>query len=271
MNGEAWLRLAIIIFSGLLLFTFFLILSIFFSAVTEKSALSFLYMIVIWIFFVFVWPKGSVLLAGRAVNVPSVDEIAFEKAGFRSQVFAEEMKKIAAYQSPQTEDINKMFEDFNKFMNDLSNERNEKTGRFNQKLNQERSNRQGVQQSVAFAISRFSPVTDFALAVMQMAGSGLALKERYAESLKRYQDSYASFLRQHVDGPLPGAGMRMMMVNDEDEAKAIDSSLLPAYTFERNNLLADISQVSMDLGILLIFNIFAFAAAVFRFQRFDVR
>jgi len=270
MDIDAWIRLSIVIAVGLLLFTFFLTLSIFFSAFTEKSALSFLYMIVVWIFFVFIWPKGSVLLSGRAVDVLSVDEIAFQKAGFRSQLWAEEMKRIAAYKSPQTTDMDKMFEDFNKFMNDLSNERNEKNSKFNQKLNQERMNRQNVQQTAAFSFSRLSPVAGFTLAAVQIAGSGLNLKQRYAESLKRYQDSYASFLRQFVNGPLPGAGMRMRMVDDH-EAEPIDSSLLPVFNFEKNSIAWDISSSALDIGILLVFNILAFAAAVFRFLRFDVR
>jgi ABC-2 type transport system permease protein len=271
MNSDAWLRLTAIIMCGLLLFSFFLISSIFFSALTEKSALSFLYMIVVWIFFVFIWPKSSVLIAGRAVDVPSVDEVAFKKASFRSQVWAEEMKKIAAYQAPLTDDFDKMFEDFNKFMNDLSNERNEKTSKFNEKLNQERSNRQNVRQTTAFSISRFSPVADFTLAAIQMAGSGLSLKERYAESLKRYQDSYASFLRQFVDGPLPGAGMRMRMVTDDQATEPIDTSLLPVYTFDKNSIAADMSQAALGVALLIIFNLLAFSAAVLRFLRFDVR
>jgi ABC-type transport system involved in multi-copper enzyme maturation permease subunit len=271
MQVQDWLRLIIIIGSGLLLFGFFLVLSVFFSALTPHSSTSFLYMIVVWIFFVLIWPRSAVLLAGRAVDVPSVDEIAYKKAGFRSQVWQEDMQAMNNFKPSQTGDMQAMMTEFQQFMADQSDKRNEKTNAFNAKLNQERENRQKIQQQTAFMLSRFSPVTSFSLTAMQLAGTGIDLKNTFLENAKRYQELYAKFLKERIDGALPGGGLVLRMVNDDEEAKPIDPAEIPVFSFKSVKLSENIRNSAIDIGVLLVFNLLAFAASVFAFIRFDVR
>ncbi|KAA3614085.1 MAG: hypothetical protein D8M58_17990 [Calditrichaeota bacterium] len=269
MEAESWLRLAFINFAGILLFVFFLVLSILFSALTKKSSWSFLYMIVIWIFFVLIWPRSSVLISGRAVDVPSVDEVAYQKAAFQSQLWQEDRKKMNNYK-PDTQDMSKMMEDFQKFMAEISDERNTKMAEYSQRLNQERQNRQVIQESTAFWVGRLSPVTEFALAAMQLAGTNIDLKNRYREEAKRYQETYAGFLKQHTGGPLPGGGIVMRMVGEE-EPEPIDPSELPVYQFKKSSLSEDMSKAAIDFGLLISFILVGFASSVWAFSRFDVR
>ncbi len=269
MDAESWARLSLIIFAGLLLFLFFLVLSILFSALTQKSSWSFLYMIVIWIFCVLIWPRSSVLVSGRAVDVPSVDEIAYQKAAFHSQLWQEDRKKMNNYK-PETQDMSKMMSDFQQFMSDISDERNDKVSKYNQRLNQERANRQEVQEGAAFWIGRVSPVTEFALAAMQLAGTGIDLKNQYREDARRYQEVYGNFLKQNTEGPLPGAGMVMHMITDE-ESEPIDPGELPVYKFKKSAMTDDLTKAGIDFGLLFLFILSGFGASVWAFTRFDVR
>jgi len=269
MDVESWIRLALIIIAGLLLFVFFLVLSILFSALAKKSSWSFLYMIVIWIFCVLIWPRSSVLVAGRAVDVPSVDEIAYQKMALQSQLWQEDRKKMNNYKS-DTQDMSKMMSDFQQFMAEIADERNEKVSQYNQRLNQERQNRQSVQEATAFWIGRASPVAGFALAAMQLAGSGIDLKNQYRKDASRYQEIYAGFLKNYTDGPLPGGGIVMRMVGDE-EAEPIDPGELPVYQFRKASFTDDIAKAGVDLGLLLVFIFTGFGASIWAFARFDVR
>lgn len=270
MDGENWLRLVMIIGTGLLLFTFFLTLSVLFSSLTPRSSYSFLYMLVVWIFLVLIWPRSAVILAGRAVDVPGADDIAFQKAAYRSQIWQEDRQKLNSYQAGGG-DIEKMMADFQKFMADLTDERNEKIMAYSAKLNEERKNRQRIQQSVAFSISRISPVSEFTFTSTQLAGTNLDLKDQYLDNAVRYQDVYQSFLRERVDGALPGAGLSMHMVRQDDEAKPIDANELPLFTYQKTDLSTDLNKSMLDISLLFVFNLFVFAGSVFNFTRFDVR
>ena len=94
MAGGEWLKLILILFTGFLYFGLFLILSIFMSVITKQSSISLLFMLVIWISTVIVIPRVSVLIAGRAVNVPTVDEINEKKIEFSHAKSQELMKKF---------------------------------------------------------------------------------------------------------------------------------------------------------------------------------
>ena len=271
MDGEAWLRLAMIVGIGLLLFSLFLVLSIFFSSLTPHTANSFLYMIVIWIFLVLIWPRGAIMIAGRAVEVPGIDEVSFEKATYRSQLWKEDMQKINAYSPDQSGDVESMMSEFQKFMARIGEERNEKSMAFNEEVNRERRNRQGVQRQVAFAVSRLSPVSEFTLAATVLAGTGLDMKEQFIQDAHQYQNSYASFLRERVDGMLPGAGVIMRTVDDDDQAEPIDPREVPQFTPPGTTLSSDFMEALLDISLLLVFNIVVFGASIFSFIRFDVR
>jgi ABC-2 type transport system permease protein len=82
LSGEEWMRLGLVLVTGLLYFGAFLALSVWVSAMTHRTSSAFLVLVVLWIGTAMIIPRTSVLLAGRAVDVPSVDEISAQKATF---------------------------------------------------------------------------------------------------------------------------------------------------------------------------------------------
>ena len=95
MTGDDWLRLAGIVACAILYFGVFVMISIFVSALTARSSNSFIILLVVWILAVLVTPRAAVLYAGRAVEVPSVDDIAYQKRQLLTQLIREDMKEIA--------------------------------------------------------------------------------------------------------------------------------------------------------------------------------
>ena len=274
MNGSAWTRLAMVIFSGYLYLGVFLTMSVFVSALTEKSSNSFLLLLVIWIFAVLIIPRTAVLVAGRAVDVPSIDQINYEKNRFMAQLWQGDREKIQNYaeenQPSEDDDMQVWLDGFRAYMDELREEREEKRSEFGGRLNERRSNREAVQQTVALSIARLSPTSVFSLASTDLAGTSLDLKQRYAEAASIYQQAYANFIREKT-GRAGGGFMITMRGQEEEEPPPIDPYELPVFEYEEPVSSTLIADSLLDIGLLVLFNIVFFAGSFVAFLRYDVR
>ncbi|TAK58007.1 MAG: ABC transporter permease [Bacteroidetes bacterium] len=270
LTPDEWLRLAIIIVSGVLYFGVFLTLSIFVSALTHRSSNSFLLLLVIWISTVLIIPRASVLLSGRAIDVPSVDEVASQKNRYSSQLWKEDRERMAAFKASAADPM-KQVEEFQKFMQEQNDERDKKMQEFSGRLNEDRENKQGSQQRLALSIARLSPSAAFSLAAASLAGTSLALKEHFRREATAYQQSYASFIKSKT-GIVPGG--RMMIFRQEingEKPKPIDPYEMPAFSYTPYRLNNVLNDSLVNIGLLFIFNLVFFAGAYFTFLRYDVR
>jgi ABC-type transport system involved in multi-copper enzyme maturation permease subunit len=268
MTAEDWLKLSLIIFSGILLFGVFLNLSVFLSTLTQRSSNSFLILLVLWIMFILVIPKVSVTIAGRAVDVPSVDEINSKKNIFAQQLGREYMNKMSKFTAPQNGDVMK---EFQKFMEKNNDERDEKTRAFTEKVNQERINKQVLQENLAFGISRISPSASFSLASASLAGTSLDLVRDYRDQAMNYQTVFANFQKNKTGGTT-GSGMIFTIRNEGDnKPPEINPSELPKFEFKPESLSDSLSASLVDIGLLMLFNLIFFGASYMRFLKFDLR
>ena len=272
MTGDLWLRLGLIILSGLMYFSVFLTLSVFISALTEHSSSSFLMLLVAWIFAVLIIPRTAVLLSGRAVEVPSMDQINFEKGQFEDQLWQSDRKKMDAYwqANPRTPDGNREQQmlQFRRFMSELAEVREAEQRSFAEQLNEDRRNREGVQQKLALSIARISPAASFALASADLAGTSLELKHRFISSANVYQETYGKFINEKTGGVGNGWWSRG---GPDTQSDPIDPYELPAYTYEEPSSSELISGALPDMGILVLFNLLFFAGAFIAFLKYDVR
>lgn len=271
MSGGEWLRLAIIITAGIFFFSVFVTLSLFLSTMTAKSSDSFLMLLVVWIFAVLIIPRSAVLLAGSAVEVPSVDEIEAQKTRYREQLFMEDLAKMDGFKPTETEDVDKIMDEFNEFMEKIHEERDEKMQALADRLDEDRRNRQAVQQAYAFNIARISPSASFSLAATRLAGTSLALKKHFIDEAYGYQKSYCEFIEDKT-GMSPRGGMVTVKIDDGvEEETTIDPMELPSFDYHPGDLKTDARGAAVDLGLLLLFNIVFFAGAYAAFMRYDVR
>jgi ABC-type transport system involved in multi-copper enzyme maturation permease subunit len=272
--GE-WTRLLLVILSGLLYFGAFLTLSVFISAVTQRSSSSFLVLLVVWIGAVLVVPRVSVLLAGRAVKVPSVDELAAEKATFSRQLWKEFRDDISSFDPPEftdETDMDAVMAEFNQFMDSATARRDSKMDALTSRLNEERFNRQRVQERLAFDIARVSPTSSLTLAAAALAGTSLDMKNRFYDEATSYRKTYNDFMKEKTG---MNVGGRMIMwktaEDDEEPPEPIDPRELPAFTFKPPPLAASIGAALPDVALLALFNLIFFAGAFVGFMRYDLR
>lgn len=271
MTGEDWVRLGLINASGLTYFICFLSLSIFVSAVTERSSTSFLLLLAFWVLGVMVWPRAAVLLAGRAVDVPAVDDLNVKKAKFNRQLWEEDRKKMADFRPPSETPPDQMMQLFQKFMSDIGNERQKKMDEFAARLNEERANRQREQERLSLTLARFSPSATVSLLNMSIAGTGVSLKEAFRKSTATYQLEYGEFMKQKT-GMNPGGGFVFRVTtDDEGEEQAIDPHEIPPFRFEMPSVAEAAGSIAVDFGILIAYTLLFFGGTFVAFLRYDVR
>jgi ABC-type transport system involved in multi-copper enzyme maturation permease subunit len=267
MAGQDWMKLIFVIFTGFLYFGVFLTLSVFMSVVMKQSSGSFLIMLVIWIMSVVVLPRASVIIAGRAVNVPSVDEINSKKAKFSQQMSEEMFKKMATFKG--TGEGQTVMQEFQKFMGDIQEENSKQTKENSDKLNEERSNRQTVQQNLAFGISRVSPSACFSLGATNMAGTSLQLINEFTEQAVAYQAIYKKFQMEKT-GSATGGGL-MITVRSGEEEKKINPKELPQFTYNPPEFNKVLGKSIIDIMVLIIYNLIFFFGSFIAFLKYDLR
>lgn len=271
MESTEWIRLATVIAAGLMYLGVFLTLSIFVSSMTEHSSSSFLLLLVIWIFAVLIIPRTAVFVAGRAVDVPSVDEVDFQKSTYLSQLWDDDMKKMDEFRRSNPGSPGESHEDrhrkFRAYMTELADARTGKLDVFSQRLNEDRNNRDLVRQHLALGIARISPASVFALAATDLAGTSLNLKNRFDMAARAYRDSYARFIQEKTGS----ATSFWWMGNQNEDAEEIDPYELPAFEFKEAPVSDYVTSALPDLAILVLFNLVFFSGAFVAFLRYDVR
>ena len=267
LQSEEWIKLILILLSGYLFLMCFTVLSVFVSTVTKKSSTSFLVMLVLWIFTILVIPRASVLIAGRMVDVPSLDKMNAQKSLYNRQVAKESFEKMKNF---KLEEGNDPMTAINKLMEENSQEIDSKTRVFNKQLNEERRNKLIKQEEVSFALARISPSACFNFAVSELAGTSLSLIRDFEESANEYQSIYEKFQLEKT-GSATGSGMRMIIRTEGEELKEIDPGELPQFRFKGASVSEIISRATVDMGILGLFVLIFFAASYIRFLKYDVR
>ncbi len=271
MAPTDWVRLALIVAAGALYFAAFLGIAVFVSTITQRSSNSFLILLAIWILTVLVWPRTAVLLAGRAVTVPGVDDLNSQKGRYTISLWEEDRKKMANFRAPENTPMDKMMAEFQKFMGNLGDEREKKMNDFSARLNEERANRLRVQERVALGLARVSPSAVVSLAAMEIAGTGIHMQEAYVEAAQQYQKTYAEFMKQKTGMNVGGGFVFRVTTDDEPEKKPINVQEIPAFTFQSPPLIASLGAIAVDIGLLAVTALISFIAAFVGFLRYDVR
>ncbi len=272
LHGSDWMRLGLVVAAGYLYFGAILAISLFVSALTEKPSSSFLLALIIWILSVMVIPRTAVLIAGRAVDVPSVDEISSKKSRYSASLWQDDRKRMADFQAPEGATPDQMMKEFQKFISGMNDEREKKESEFAERLNEERRNRQILQEKAAFGLARISPAATFSLASTAIAGTGIHLKDEYKRSAEEYQHAFAEFIKGKT-GVTPSGGFifRISVGGEEGKKVPINPMEIPKYEFQQQTLKEGLGVAAVDFGILALFDLVFFAGAFIAFSRYDVR
>jgi ABC-type transport system involved in multi-copper enzyme maturation permease subunit len=272
MTGDEWARLGIIIGAGFLYFGAFLTLSVCISCLTRSSSNAFLMLLMAWILAVLIIPRTAVLIAGRAVEVPTVDEIASQKTKLSSQLWGEDRKTMAAFKPASSVEPDKVMEQFNQLMQKIADERDKKMQELSKQLNEERANRQHLQQQFALNLARISPTATFSLSASTLAGTAPSLEQHYKDAATAYQSVFAAFMKKKT-GMITGGRMMIVRnaIDDGKKTEPINPHELPEFIYHPMTLQELFGPSIIDLGLLVFFTLLFFLGAYISFLRYDVR
>ena len=272
MDADSWLRLAMVILAGVLYFGVFLTLSVFMSTLTQHSSASFLALVVVWVFAVLIIPRTSVLIAGRSVEVPSVDQVDYEKGKYAAQLFNERMAAMRKWAMANYQDDHRLMgEGMRAFSKEQQELFDEKMNVFVEQLNEQRAAKSDLRTSVALSLARISPTASFSLAASDLAYTSMELRTSYIEAANAYQHEFAAFM-QSKDADFGGNRYRGHGRSaDEEEPDPIDTRELPLFSYQQPPVSEAIRASLPDLGLLFLFNAVFFVGAFVRFLRYDLR
>ncbi len=285
-----WMSIASLIALSILYITFFIGIGLFISAITRKSSLSFLLLLVIWISGVLILPRMGVMAAGQLVSIESVAQLEAKQEAFERQRWEDYSAELSEIWRTREQQMEGMDEDERRAYRDekewewleVDDAARKKVQadiiENNRTLLEESQNKKKVQEQLAFNLARISPVSSFRLAAMNLAGTDIDLKSRYEESMRRYKDDFTEFTekKQAEDG---GHGGFRIEVDSNEGVKldfgrndqTLDTSEMPQYSAPVVQAGTTLGNSILDFGLLIVFIIATFGGSFFAFLRYDMR
>ncbi len=282
MEGGDWSRLLTLIGASILYFTFFIALGLLVSALTRRSAVSFLILLVGWVVLVLIVPRAATMTAGQIAPVTSVAEIESQKDRFRTDrwisyrgVRMKLWEERNSTMSSMTEEQRNQYREANRQAwdeeeNAAREETMDEINEFSRMLDEELRNQKAAQEKLAFTLSRISPASAYKLTAMNLANTGTSLKNKYEDAMKDYRTSFTQFVeakREEDRNRNRGRGRFGARENQDP----LDLSELPRFESPNESFAEAVAPAIVDLGLLSLFTILSFAGAFVAFIRYDVR
>lgn len=289
MTTDVWMRMGAVMAASVLLFTFFVAFGVLVSALTRHSNVSFLICLVSWVALVLIVPRLGVMAAGQIIKTPTVAEIESQQDGFAKNRWNEEMKLMGERWRTRNESMNGLNEQERKAKRDEmewtwaeedDNARKkvqQDVDENSRKLREEFRNRTMEQQHLAFLLSRFSPVSAFQLAIMNLGGTDTGLKSRYEDALNAYRTAFNQYKDQKRKESGSIGGLRISVDSqsgvkiDVGREIALDLSGIPQFQLNRGTFVEAFAPTIVDFGLLGFFSIAALVGTFLAFLRYDVR
>lgn len=290
LSGSDVAALAVLFGLVLLLGLFFVLLGILLSVSIRRASVSFLAALACWVLFTCLIPRGGILLAGQLVYVPGIEELKGEQEQFEKQCWAENLTAMQNRWKEREIPMQSLspaereaYRDRNMWawMEADETERKQAEKKINEHYNllQERlRNNKRELENLALKLACVSPVAAFQLAVMEVSGTDIGLKNRFDDMLAEYRKTFLAYKAvKEKEAGNPG-GIRITF--DSDTGLKIDAS--------RTSGTLDVSGVPRfqgvvtknphahaailgNTGIILIVTMLMFGAAFAGFLRMDVR
>jgi len=290
LTGAEFLPVSALFGLTVLLCTFFTVLGIALSALIKQPSVSFLTALVTWVILTFIVPRGGIIAAGQIIDVPGVEEIkgmqeVFEKDAwnkYTSESTERWRERNSGLESMTPEEREAYREDNmwawmeedDKLRKDVQKSIDENF----RVLNEGFRNKKLAHEKLALSLSRFSPVSSFQLAIMDISGTDVALRERFEDALTEYRKSFIEYKDEKQKESGGVGGIRITFESDTGfkietsrNKGSLDISGIPR--FDLNNVkpagwgVSYLTNAGIISGFILALFILAFRA----FLRFDVR
>ena len=289
-DGAHWVRLGWLMGASLLYFTFFIVLGVLISSFTGTSSVSFLFSLVSWIALVLIIPRAGIMAAGQLVPAPTDAELDGQVAAYAKGRWAqhnEQMEQRWIERSKATAGMNNedreayqeqhqwgWLEEDEAARKEVQMDIDRQTAKFQEDMR----NRKQAQVRLGLGLSRISPASAFQLAAMQLAGTDIDMKTRCENAMQVYRQSFLAYRDKKQQEAGGFGGIRITMDSQRGfsfqaprDNAALNLSDMPRFKAPEIALPDYITPALIDIGLLTVFSIIAFAGAFVGFLRYDVR
>ncbi len=264
LSSEDWLRVLVIFSIFFLYLSTFFALGLFVSSRVQKSSSGFLTLLIIWVAFVMVVPKISVLAAAQIHPIPAVQEITAEKDAFLIQIQAENARRNREWGEQHAMNNTNYVEEFTKWMADSQQWLSSQIDSYNAALDRDYELRKRSQDALAINLSRLSPASALTFSTMSLARTGLDESYRFLASVRAFKADLAKWINDEF-----------MKHFKYDRARwdrpLFSRTELPQHKFEPEPLNKSLARALPDIGLMLVLTVVFFACAYVSFLKYDVR
>ena len=255
LNVEAWGRLGIILFVAVLYTCLFLALGMLVSARVQRSAVSLVILLLVWVVFVVFMPSTLVSIAGRFTpSGPTYD--LWERS---SQLHRELRSDFYSRRHNEPEDSPKRIEIDGAYVI--------KDAEQQEQLHEERLNRRISEVNQARAITRISPVTIVQNLLESFAGTGFERHLQFLENVQTYAREFRTFVVD-TDSADPES-LHILGVRTGTSQKPVNPDAVPKFE-DTLNLSKDFNTAVMELLLLTLFVLVLLSGAYLAFVRVEV-
>ena len=254
LNIEAWGRLGIICFIALLYTCFFLALGLLVSARVQRSAVSLVILLLIWVTFVVFMPSTLASIASEfSPSMPS------DEKWMRYYQRHNELRDRYGYYLYSDEVDKKTLTAKSEFYT--------KDVEMRESLNREFLTGKIAQVQYARSITRASPATLLQYLFESFAGTGFARHLQFVENVERYARQYREFVVD-IDRS-DSESLHIIGVREGMTVKKVSPAAVPKFE-DTLSLSKDFNTTAVDLLLLTLFVIVLLSGAYLAFVRVEV-
>ena len=247
-----WLQLGGIVLFSVLYISVFVTLGTFISCLTRTSSVSLALLLLVWVCFAVFIPRTGGLLASRLAELP--DE-----------------KTVARQASDTLHDIRKRYGEGRFSAHWSPGEpltRSAKIADATQAIYNEYRNQQLHQVKLAQNISRISPTAIYQIGCEALVGTGISHYERFFKKAIEYRRSLLQFTYEEY----PFNPNLFLEDAERQKLSEIQISLdkIPKFDDTSSDFPTSFAEASLDILLLLLFNLAFFIGAFLAFTRYDV-
>ena len=263
LTSEDWMRIGMIFSLFILYLMVFCTLGLFISARSSSSSGSLFILLFIWVIFIFVIPKGAVMTAGWISPIPSVHEITAQKDAFLQEIQGSAPQQVQKWIKENPAQSTPDYQNkFRKFLEDYQQEVTAKIDAKNSALERDYQIKRHSQQSLAYILSRISPVSTLSFGAMSLGKTGPQEHERFLNSIKTYKPSFTKWVNAKM--------MKTLNFGGGAQPKP-DIGDMPRHSFKPESLQDSLMLALPDFVIMTLMVLVFFAGAFVSFLRYDVR
>ena len=252
LSAGAWGRLGIVFFVALLYLCLFLALGLLVSTRVQRSAVSLVILLLIWVTLVVFMPSVLALIANGFSSPMSNDELRIHQKQINDK-HLEEYHRVMGGTKSET------LQAGSKYVTQEAAEQ--------ERLIEKQLDEQIAQVQRARAITRISPTAVLQHLLESFAGTGFQRHLQFLENAQRYASEYRKFIVDTDRGD--PKSLYLIGVREGMSEKPVSPESIPIFE-DTINLSKDFNTAAIDLLLLMLFFVVLLSGAYLAFVRLEI-